>query len=65
MTSGWASEGSAESSAEKNSIVPIPGSRDSGRVAQNIATAELTVTADELARIAEIIPEGGIGGRLG
>jgi diketogulonate reductase-like aldo/keto reductase len=36
-----------------------------GRVAQNIAAADLTLTAEDLARIAEIAPQGGIGGRLG
>ncbi|MFE4700828.1 aldo/keto reductase [Streptomyces sp. NPDC056738] len=50
--------------AQKNYIVPIPGSRNPGRVAQNIAAADLALTADDLARIAEIAPKGGLGGRL-
>ncbi|MER7681426.1 aldo/keto reductase [Streptomyces sp. NPDC096934] len=50
--------------AQKDYIVPIPGSRDPGRVAQNIAAADLALTADVLARTAEIAPDGGRGGRL-
>jgi aryl-alcohol dehydrogenase-like predicted oxidoreductase len=49
--------------AKKDYIVPIPGSRDPGRVARNVAAADLKLTADDLARIDEIAPEGGIGGR--
>ena len=49
--------------AKKDYIVPIPGSRNPERVAQNIAAADLELTADDLARIDEIAPEGGIGGR--
>lgn len=49
--------------ARKDYIVPIPGSRNAGRVAENVAAADLTLTADELARIDEIAPTGGIGGR--
>ncbi|MFC9328441.1 aldo/keto reductase [Kitasatospora sp. NPDC057015] len=50
--------------ARKDYIVPIPGSRNAGRVAENIAAADLTLTAADLARIAEIAPDGGLGGRL-
>jgi hypothetical protein len=49
--------------AKKDYIVPIPGSRNPERVAQNVAAADLKLTADDLARIDEIAPEGGIGGR--
>ncbi|MFD7324756.1 aldo/keto reductase [Streptomyces sp. NPDC059875] len=49
--------------AKKDDIVPIPGSRNPERVAQNIAAADLNLTADDLTRIDEIAPEGGIGGR--
>jgi aryl-alcohol dehydrogenase-like predicted oxidoreductase len=49
--------------AKKDYIVPIPGSRDPERVAQNIAAADLELTAGDLARIDEIAPEGGVGGR--
>ncbi|MFD4231269.1 aldo/keto reductase [Streptomyces sp. NPDC058545] len=50
--------------AKKDYIVPIPGSRNPGRVAQNNAAADLTLTAEEFARITEIAPDGGLGGRL-
>lgn len=49
--------------AQKDFIVPIPGSRNPDRVAQNIAAAELELSPQDLARIAEIVPEGGIGHR--
>jgi aryl-alcohol dehydrogenase-like predicted oxidoreductase len=51
--------------AKKDYIVPIPGSRKPNRVAENVAAADLTLTAEDLARIAEIAPMGGIGGRWG
>ncbi|BDZ65601.1 aldo/keto reductase [Agromyces mangrovi Wang et al. 2018] len=46
--------------AQKGSIVPIPGSRNPKRVAQNIAAAELELTPADLDRIAQIAPDGGI-----
>lgn len=49
--------------AQKNYIVPIPGSRNRDRVAENIAASDLVLTGDDLARIAEIAPTGGHGGR--
>ncbi|WP_435210638.1 aldo/keto reductase [Streptomyces sp. bgisy034] len=49
---------------QKDYIVPIPGSRNPVRVAQNIAAANLTLNADDLAHIADIAPHGGKGGRL-
>lgn len=51
--------------AKKHFIVPIPGSRNLDRVAENVAAADLTLTAADLARIAEIASEGGIGGSQG
>lgn len=48
--------------ATKDYIVPIPGSRSPERVARNIAAAELKLTSDDLDRIDEIVPTGGIGG---
>ncbi|WP_219508149.1 aldo/keto reductase [Nonomuraea ceibae] len=47
--------------AQKPYIVPIPGSRNTDRVAENIAAADLALTAEDLAAIA---PNGGLGGRL-
>lgn len=49
--------------AQRDYIVPIPGSRNPDRVAQNVAAAEIALTAEDLARIAEIAPGGGQGGR--
>ncbi|MEX0158669.1 MULTISPECIES: aldo/keto reductase [unclassified Microbacterium] len=44
--------------ARKPYIVPIPGSRDVGRVAQNAAAAELTLTDEDLALIDRIAGHG-------
>lgn len=49
--------------ARKPYIVPIPGSRNPERVAENIGAAGLVLTADELAAIDRIAPNGGIGSR--
>lgn len=49
--------------ARKDYIVPIPGSRSPARVAENIAAAEITLTDADLARIDQIAPRGGVGGR--
>ncbi|MFJ8007390.1 hypothetical protein [Streptomyces fagopyri] len=48
----------------KDYIVPIPGSRNPHRVAQNLAAVDLVLTAVGLDRIAEIAFDGGLGGRL-
>ncbi|ROO88184.1 aryl-alcohol dehydrogenase-like predicted oxidoreductase [Actinocorallia herbida] len=44
-------------------IVPIPGSRKPGRVAENTAAADLFLTEDDLERIDQILPHGGFGAR--
>ncbi|WP_182358477.1 aldo/keto reductase [Tomitella gaofuii] len=49
--------------AAHDHVVPIPGSRNAGRVASNIAAADVVLTADDLAHIAAIAPAGGHGGR--
>ena len=49
--------------ARKDDIVPIPGSRNATRVAENIAAADVVLTDDDLARIQEIVPTGAIGDR--
>lgn len=49
--------------AKRDDIVPIPGSRNAERVAQNLAAADVELTADDLTRIDEIAPQGGVGGR--
>jgi len=47
--------------AQKDNVVPIPGSRNPQRVEQNIAAADISLTDDDLVRIAEIVPHGGHG----
>lgn len=49
--------------AQGDDIVPIPGTRSPERVAENVAAADITLTADDLARIKEILPTGGFGAR--
>ncbi|QDQ98790.1 aldo/keto reductase [Tomitella fengzijianii] len=49
--------------AARDYVVPIPGSRNTDRVAANIAAADVALTPDELARVAAIAPDGGRGGR--
>jgi aryl-alcohol dehydrogenase-like predicted oxidoreductase len=49
--------------AQKDYVVPIPGSRNPERVAQNVAAAGITLTDEDLARIAEIAPGGAVGER--
>jgi aryl-alcohol dehydrogenase-like predicted oxidoreductase len=44
-------------------IVPIPGTRSPQRVAENVGAASLTLSGPELARIDEILPNGGFGPR--
>ncbi len=41
-----------------NDIVPIPGSKSIGHVEENIAAAEIELTAEDLARIDEVAPKG-------
>lgn len=48
---------------QRDFIVPIPGSRNPDRVAQNVAAADIELTADDLARIVAIAPAGGQGDR--
>lgn len=49
--------------AQRDYIVPIPGSRNAGRVEQNIAAADIILTDADLAAITAIAPTGGIGSR--
>jgi aryl-alcohol dehydrogenase-like predicted oxidoreductase len=50
--------------AQGENIVPIPGSRNPERVAQNVAAAELSLSAADLDRVREILPEGAYGERI-
>ena len=49
--------------AQGDDIVPIPGTRSPRRLEENVAAAEVTLTADELARIDELLPHGAAGAR--
>lgn len=49
--------------AQRDYIVPIPGSRNPDRVAQNVAAADVTLSAEDLDRIDAIAPDGGHGSR--
>lgn len=49
--------------AQGNNIVSIPGSRKAERVAENVGAADLVLTAEDLAKIKETLPEGGFGER--
>ncbi len=44
-------------------IVPIPGTRSPQRVEENVGAADLELTAEDLARIDEVLPAGGYGAR--
>ena len=49
--------------AQGEHIVPIPGTRSAKRVQENVGAADLTLTDADLARIKEILPDGGFGSR--
>lgn len=49
--------------AQGNDIVPIPGTRQISRLEENVAAAQLVLNSDDLAKIKEILPEGGFGAR--
>ncbi len=44
--------------AQHETVVPIPGSRNPGRVEQNVAAADVVLTDVELARIDALVPAG-------
>ncbi|KSU65936.1 hypothetical protein AS038_09600 [Arthrobacter sp. NIO-1057] len=50
--------------AQKDYIVPIPGSKNPERVAENIAAASIELTEAELASISAIVPDGANGPRF-
>ena len=49
--------------ARGENIVPIPGTRNETRLAENVAAADLSFTSEDLARVHEILPEGSFGDR--
>jgi aryl-alcohol dehydrogenase-like predicted oxidoreductase len=49
--------------AQGEDIVPIPGTRNVDRLAQNVGAADVVLTQQDLARVHEIMPNGSYGGR--
>ncbi|GAA2577106.1 aldo/keto reductase [Winogradskya consettensis] len=49
--------------AQRDDVVPIPGSRNTNRIAENLAAAGITLTAGDVERIEQILPGGGFGAR--
>jgi aryl-alcohol dehydrogenase-like predicted oxidoreductase len=49
--------------AQRDYLVPIPGTRSAKRVEENVAAADLQLTDADLERISEILPTGGFGAR--
>lgn len=49
--------------AQGDDIVPIPGTRRQKRLAENVAAADVELSADDLARVQAILPEGSFGSR--
>jgi aryl-alcohol dehydrogenase-like predicted oxidoreductase len=49
--------------AQDGHLVAIPGSRNPGRVVENLKGADLVLTAQDLEAIRTIVPAGGIGAR--
>ncbi|MFC5338471.1 aldo/keto reductase [Leucobacter denitrificans] len=48
--------------AQEPWIVPIPGTRSTARIAENIASSELTLTGDELSQLSELTDVIGVSG---
>lgn len=49
--------------AQRDDLVPIPGTRSTARVAENIAAADIVLSGEDLAQIDLILPHGGFGAR--
>jgi len=49
--------------AQGDDIVPIPGTRSPDRLTENAAAADVELTAEDLKRIGDILPDGAYGGR--
>jgi aryl-alcohol dehydrogenase-like predicted oxidoreductase len=49
--------------AQGDDVVPIPGTRSERRLAENLGAADVQLTADDLQRIQEIVPDGAFGAR--
>ena len=49
--------------AQGDDVVPIPGTRSQRRLEENVGAADVVLTAQDLERIHEIVPEGAAGAR--
>jgi aryl-alcohol dehydrogenase-like predicted oxidoreductase len=49
--------------AQGDDVVPIPGTRSAERLAENVGAADVVLTAEDLARVQEILPHGSSGDR--
>ena len=49
--------------AQGQDIAPIPGTRNSTRLAENIAAADVTLSLTDLKRVHQILPQGAFGSR--
>ena len=49
--------------AQGDDVVPIPGTRSRKRLEENVAAADVALSADDLDRIEEIVPQGAHGSR--
>jgi aryl-alcohol dehydrogenase-like predicted oxidoreductase len=49
--------------AQGDDVVPIPGTRSAERLAENGGAADVVLTAEDLARVQEILPHGSYGDR--
>lgn len=49
--------------AQGDDIVPIPGTRNEKRLAENLGAADVVLTEADLARVLEILPNGSFGAR--
>lgn len=49
--------------AQGDDIVPIPGTRRIKRLEENIGAANLVLSADDLAQISRVLPDGAFGAR--
>jgi aryl-alcohol dehydrogenase-like predicted oxidoreductase len=49
--------------AQGEDIVPIPGTRNAERLAENVGAADVTLTADDLRQISDAFPDGAYGSR--
>ena len=52
-----------QKSAQGDDIVPIPGTRNATRLAENVSAAEVGMGSADLDRIREILPHGAFGSR--